>query len=137
MLSACSKAQTNNSTQNEKVLQERKILIVYLSRTNSTKVVAEMIHQKIGGKIVDLELENPYPGNYRATVEQVSNELKTGFLPPLKTKIENIDQYDVIFIGFPTWAMSMPPPMQSFLHQYNFLRQNYCAIQYKCRLWFG
>ncbi len=80
-----------------------KILIVYLSRTNNTKALAELIHDEIGGTIVPIELETPYPGNYRETVEQVGRENETGFLPPLKTKIENIDQYDVVFVGFPTW----------------------------------
>jgi multimeric flavodoxin WrbA len=41
-------------------------------------------------------------------------------IPPLKTKIDSIGKYDVIFIGFPTWDMKMPPPMKSFLHQYDF-----------------
>ena len=41
-----------------------------------------------------------------------------GYLPPLKTKIEHMDQYDVLFLGFPTWDMQLPPPMKSFLHQY-------------------
>lgn len=98
----------------------QKILIVYLSRTKNTKVLAEIIHDKVGGKLVELELQNPYPENYKATVKQVSEELEKDFLPPLKTKIEDIEQYDVVFLGFPTWAMQLPPPVQSFLHQNNF-----------------
>jgi hypothetical protein len=43
---------------------EKKILIVYLSRTNNTKAVADIIHEKIGGKLVALELQTPYPANY-------------------------------------------------------------------------
>ena len=96
-----------------------KILIVYLSRTNNTKAIAQMIHKNIGGTLVALELENPYPQNYRQIVDQVANENATGFLPPLKTKIANIENYDVIFLGFPTWGMQLPPPMKSFLKQYN------------------
>ncbi len=98
---------------------EKKILIVYLSRTNNTKVIAEMIQQKVGGKIVALELQTPYPADYHATVEQVVHELESGYLPPLKTKIEHMEQYDVLFLGFPTWDMQLPPPVKSFLHQYN------------------
>lgn len=78
-----------------------------------------MIHEKVGGRLVALELEKPYPENYRATVQQVVRENETGFLPPLKTKIDSIEKYDVVFVGFPTWGMKMPPPMKSFLHQYN------------------
>jgi flavodoxin len=96
-----------------------KVLIVYLSRTNNTKAIAEMIQKQVGGTLVALELENPYPQNYRQIVDQVAKENESGFLPPLKTKINNIENYDLVFIGFPTWGMQLPPPMKSFLKQYN------------------
>ena len=115
---ACSSAQDRRS--DAKVAQlQRKVLIVYLSRTNNTKVVAEFIHEEMGGTLLPLELEKPYPSDYRTTVDQVAGENETGYLPPLKTKIERIEQYDVVFIGFPTWGMQLPPPMKSFLKQYN------------------
>ena len=98
---------------------ENKILIVYLSRTNNTKAVAEFIHHKLGGTMVALELETPYPADYNATVQQVARENETGYLPPLKTKIDRIEQYDFVFLGFPTWGMQLPPPVKSFLRQYN------------------
>jgi len=98
---------------------KQKILIVYLSRTNNTKAVAEMIQQKVGGRMVALELETPYPADYHMTVQQVVRENEIGYLPPLKTKIEHIEEYDVVFLGFPTWDMQLPPPVKSFLHQYD------------------
>ena len=96
-----------------------KILIVYLSRTNNTKAIAGIIHETVGGKLVALELKNPYPEDYKTIVEQVAKENETGFLPPLKTKIDSIQKYDVVFVGFPTWGMQLPPPMKSFLNQYD------------------
>ena len=108
--SGCSNAQSMSS---------KKILIVYLSRTNNTKAIAEIIHNNVGGTLLALELEKPYPENYQQTVQQVVNENETGYLPPLKTKIDSIQNYDVVFVGFPTWDMQMPPPMKSFLHEYN------------------
>ncbi|MBN9616306.1 MAG: flavodoxin [Acidobacteriales bacterium 59-55] len=99
---------------------EKKILIVYLSRTNNTKAIADIIHKKVGGKLVSLELQTPYPADYHTTVQQVVRENETGYLPPLKTVIDKPDQYDAIFVGFPTWDMKLPPPMKSFLHQYSF-----------------
>ena len=98
---------------------EKKILIVYLSRTNNTKAVADIIHEKVGGKLVALELQTTYPADYHATVQQVVRENETGYLPPLKTVIDGPDQNDVVFVGFPTWGMKLPPPMKSFLHQYS------------------
>ena len=100
-------------------MSSQKILIVYLSRTNNTKAIAEIIQKNVGGTLVSLELEKPYPENYQQTVQQVVKENETGYLPPLKTKIDSIEKYDVVFVGFPTWDMKMPPPMKSFLHPYD------------------
>ena len=96
-----------------------KVLIVYLSRTNNTKVIAEIIQRHVGGRLVALELATPYPANYQATVQQVARENETGFLPALRTKIDSIQTYDVVFVGFPTWGMQLPPPIKSFLRQYD------------------
>jgi flavodoxin len=109
-VTSCSSAQTMTS---------KKILIVYLSRTNNTKAVAEIIHSYVGGELIALELQNPYPANYRQQVDQVVRENESESLPPLKTRVDSMEKYDVVFIGFPTWDMKMPPPMKSFLHQYN------------------
>lgn len=120
LLSACSASEVKIDTGKKKVISDTsKILIVYLSRTNNTKAIAEIIHTNVGGTLVALELEKPYPENYQQTVQQVVNENETGYLPPLKTKIDSIAKYDVVFAGFPTWDMKMPPPMKSFLKQYD------------------
>ena len=108
--SGCTKAQQQMSA--------KKILIVYLSRTNNTKAVAEIIKQNVGGDLVAIELQKPYPADYKTTVDQVAKENETGYLPPLKTKIDSIEKYDLVFIGFPTWGMQLPPPIKSFLKQY-------------------
>lgn len=124
LFSACTSSQTDDiveqapTTLNPDVNPD-KVLIVYLSRTNNTKAIAEMIQKRVGGTLVALELVNPYPKDYRQIVDQVASENASGFLPPLKTKIEDIENYDVVFLGFPTWGMQLPPPMKSFLKQYN------------------
>ena len=79
-----------------KAQESDKRCIVHLSRTNNTKEVAD----------------------YNAIVKQVSEENESGFLPPLKIKIE-LAKYDTIFLGFPTWWMQLPPPVKSFLNDYN------------------
>ncbi len=104
---------------NAQSMSPKTLLIVYLSRTHNIRTIAEIIQRNAGGTLVALELENPYPENYQATVQQVVKENEMGYLPPLKTKIDSIDKYDIVFLGFPTWDMKMPPPMKSFLHQYN------------------
>jgi len=117
LLSGCSRAQ--QITSNEQLPPaEKKILIVYLTRTGNTEAIAKMIQQNVGGNLTALELENPYPKDYQTTVRQVADENEKGFLPPLKNKID-IQQYQTIFLGFPTWGMQLPPPIKSFLNQYN------------------
>jgi flavodoxin len=120
LVAACSSAPTQTVPIGvDETATPRHVLIVYLSRTNNTRVIAEIIHDQVGGDLVALELSTPYPENYQATVQQVAQENETVFLPPLKTKIDNMQRYDVVFVGFPTWGMQLPPPMKSFLSQYN------------------
>lgn len=107
-------------SEEKEIPKEKKVLIVYVSRTKNTKTIAEIIHQNVGGTLIELELQNPYPENYKAIVDQVAKENETGFLPLLKTKIDDIEKYDIVFIGFPTWGMQLPPPMKSFLSQNDF-----------------
>jgi len=119
ILGCSSSHMKNKNIKRDPTLNPNKILIVYLSRTNNTKAIAEIIQKNVGGTLVALELENPYPENYQQTVQQVVKENETGFLPPLKTKIDSIGKFDIVFVGFPTWDMKMPPPVKSFLHQYD------------------
>lgn len=124
-MSSCSRAEQTKFAEDEPTnenvdsLQGKKVLIVYLSRTKNTKAVAEIIHKEVGGDLVSLELVTPYPENYQQIVAQVSKENEAGFLPPLKTMIDSIQKYDLVFLGFPTWGMQLPPPMKSFLNQYD------------------
>ena len=120
VLSACSTSGLKESVDKKNIATDSsKILIVYLSRTNNTKAVAQIIHQKVGGTLIALELEKPYPENYQAIVKQVAEENERGYLPPLKNRIDNIQKYEVVFVGFPTWGMQLPPPVKSFLKQYD------------------
>lgn len=97
-----------------------KMLIVYYSRTGNTRTVAEEIHKQLGGDIVELQTVQPYPEAYRATTEQAKQELESGFKPPLKTKIENMDSYDVIAVGSPCWWSTVATPVITFLTEYDF-----------------
>ena len=122
LFSACSSSGIKEvDSKTDTTSNSTKILIVYLSRTNNTKAIAEIIHRNVGGTLVALQLEKPYPEDYRETVQQVVRENETGYLPPLKTKIDSIQNYDVVFVGFPTWGMKLPPPVKSFLHQYDLM----------------
>jgi len=117
--SACSLSGKDSGARMSAAPDAGRVLIVYLSRTANTKAIAEIIEASVGGTLVELELERPYSENYPATVRQVVRENETGYLPPLKTRIDSLEKYDVVFLGFPTWDMKMPPPVKSFLSRYS------------------
>ena len=93
-------------------------LVVYLSRTQNNKTLAEFIAQTIHSDLATLEPAIPYPRNYQLMRDQVVRELSDGTLPQLKNSL-NIDRYQYIIIVFPTWAMQLPPPVKAFLSTHN------------------
>ena len=115
----CATAMAQNPGASRAVMDKADVLIVYLSRTRNTQAVAEIIHDAVGGTLVGLELKTPYPENYAAIVAQVAKEDEVGYLPPLTTRIADIRQFKTVFIGFPTWGMQLPPPIKSFLKEYD------------------
>lgn len=116
---------TNNTTDNNSdgnsvgngSAASGKILIVYYSRTGNTETVANQIHSAVGGELVQIETVTPYPAEYSDVTAQAQEELNAGYLPPIKTQIDNIDQYDVIFFGYPIWWGRIPPAMMTFLSE--------------------
>ena len=104
----------------EKRMEEFKTLIVYYSRTGNTKVVAELIQEKVGGTLVKIETKELRPKDYRTEVEQNEKEQDNHTLPELKTIVSDFDEYNRIFIGTPTWNMAVPQAVLSFLESYNF-----------------
>jgi len=100
--------------------KDEKILIVYLSRTGNTKVVSEIIKEKIGGTLVPIELNNhEYHSDFEAAYSQVEEENNRNFLPPIQEIEYSVENYELIFIGFPVWVTQLPPPMKNFLNKYD------------------
>jgi len=97
-----------------------KTLVAYFSRTGNTRDVANQIHQSISGDIVEIRTAHSYPSDYRATTEQAKREQDSKFRPQLTPEIQNIDAYDIVFIGYPNWWSTLPMAFFSFFEKYNF-----------------
>jgi flavodoxin len=98
----------------------KKILVAYFSHSGNTREIANQIHKSVGGDIFEIQTVKPYPDDYDAVVQQAKQELKSGHKPDIKTKIENIKPYDLLFIGYPNWCSTIPAPVMAFLSQYDF-----------------
>ena len=96
-----------------------KVLTVFYSHSGNTRECADHIHKKVGGDIVEIIPAEPYPEDYEAVVKQAKQELKSGYKPALRTRVENIDSYDVIFVGSPNWWNTVAPPVMTFLGEHD------------------
>ena len=107
--------------ENDPAVEENndKILIAYFSHTGNTERVANQIHENIGGDLFRITTANEYPEDYDTCVEQAKQEKKDGFRPVLTVEVENMDQYGIIFIGYPIWISTMPMALFTFLETYD------------------
>lgn len=104
---------------NESDLEAGNVLIVYFSQTGNTETVANIIHDNVGGDIVKLETTEAYPSDYDELVDYAQQEQQEDAGPELSTVIENIEQYDTIFLGYPNWWGDMPMAIYTFLDTYD------------------
>ena len=88
--------------------------------TGNTGVMAHMIAEASGGELFSIRTVEPYPDNYNDTIDVGQSEKNNGIRPELSTHIENLDQYDTVFVGFPNWWYGMPMVMYSFFDEYDF-----------------
>lgn len=109
-----------NNTENENNNQAgSKALVLYFSQSGNTEKVANFIHDEVGGDIIKLETEFTYPSDYDELVDYAQEEQRQNARPKLKTKIDNIEEYDVIFLGYPNWWSDMPMAIYTFLDEYD------------------
>lgn len=94
---------------------EHKILIAYYSHTGNTRKVAEAIQQQIGGDLFEIETVESYPSEYNDMALQAKLELANNVHPKLKSKVKNMADYDIVFIGSPNWWGNIAAPVSSFM----------------------
>lgn len=95
-------------------------LIVYFSRTGTTERAAQRIQDLTGAALLELEVADPYPSSYQATITRADREIDNNERPAVTTAVTNMDQYDTIFIGYPIWHGTVPRPILTFLESYDF-----------------
>ena len=109
----------NNMTQDE----DNSTVVVDGEVLGNTQYVAQLIGEYTGGDIFRLEPVDTYPTNHDDLLRRAAEEMRNDARPEINGTIENFDEYDVIYVGYPIWNADLPPIINTFLEQYNFDRK--------------
>lgn len=117
---ACaSQSGDNTNTKNN----ENKTLVAYFSAQGHTKAAAEKVAAATGGDLFQIQPEQPYTeedldgwnDSARGTRESKDRTTRPG----IANKVENFEQYDTIYLGFPIWWYTAPTIINTFLESHN------------------
>ena len=86
----------------------------------NTQFIATEIQKNLGGELFAIETEQEYPGTHDKLLDFAYNEKSDNARPKLATHIDNLDDYDYIFVGYPNWNADLPMPLYSFFEEYDF-----------------
>lgn len=96
------------------------VLVIYFSHTGTTREVAAYLHEFVGGDLVAIVPEEAYPEGYSAALDPAKQEQRDNARPAIKDPPESMDQYEVIYLGYPIWWGTVPMIINTFLESYDF-----------------
>lgn len=111
---------SQKKAETEQEAQDNKVLVLYYSQTGATAAVAEEIKEQLGADIERIDLEVPYDGDFQQTIERCQKEMESEECPALKPLKSNLDDYDVIFLGYPVWFGTYALPIASLVKEQSF-----------------
>ena len=82
--------------------------------------IAQAIQQAVGGDLFAIETVQQYPGSHQPLLDFAYDELRQSARPELSSELENLEDYSVIFLGYPNWNADLPMPLYTFLESYDF-----------------
>ncbi len=97
-----------------------KVLIAYFSWGGNTRGVAEEIQAQTGADLFEITCVEPYSDDYSTVLEEAQRDQNIQARPELADHVENMDEYDIVLLGYPNWWASIPMPIASFLEEYDF-----------------
>lgn len=105
----------NESQQNIETKVKSNTLVAYFSKTGSTEKIAKEIRTLTNGELVKIEPAKAYPENYQETVDIAQKEVDTNARPTINDIDVNINDYDIIYIGYPIWWHDAPMVIYTFM----------------------
>lgn len=86
----------------------------------NTEVAAGFIRDLTGADVFKIEQVQPYPKQYNACIDEAQKDQKRDARPELKSYLDNIEEYDEIYLGYPNYWGTMPMAVFTFLEHYDF-----------------
>ena len=84
------------------------------------RAIADLIAENIGGELFSLQTSVVYPTDGGELIDYAAQEQSEDARPELVSHIENLEDYDVIFVGYPNWWADLPQVMYTFFDEYDF-----------------
>ena len=95
------------------------VLIAYFSWSGNTEQVAQIIQQETGGDLFEIAPATPYTNDYNELLDIAQQEQSDNARPELAGQVENWEQYDTIFVGYPNWWSDAPMAVYTFVESYD------------------
>ena len=86
----------------------------------NTAIIAKMIAEQIGADTFEIEAVNAYPETYDGLLEVSRQEMSDNTRPEIAGTVDNMADYDIVFVGYPNWWGDMPMIVYNFLESYDF-----------------
>lgn len=99
---------------------EAKTLVAYFSWSGNTAKVARFIADGAGADLFEIKTSKPYTKDYNAVLDVAKAELNSNARPALAKHLNNMAQYDTVFVGYPCWWGTIPMAVFTFLEEYDF-----------------
>lgn len=96
------------------------VVMINNEAKGTLKALADMIAEKTNGDLFSVQTNVEYPAGINELIDYAATEQENNDRPELTTVIENLDEYDTIFVGYPNWWYDMPMVMYSFFEEYDF-----------------
>ena len=79
--------------------------------------LAGWVQEETGGDLFSIRVTDPYPSDWDACLTRANEERGDNARPKLRENVENPDQYDTVFLGYPNWWYGVPMALLSFLER--------------------
>lgn len=107
------------STSSVDATSQASVNLVNGKYTGNTELLAEWIQQEVGGDLFAIKTVTPYSSDFDVLVNQGQKKNREKARPALATRVQNMEKYDIVFVGFPNWWYDMPMALYTLFETYD------------------